>query len=585
MAGAVVALWLLFFIQALWSPVLLDDWFQLRYWRDHELGVSSLWAYAHHNYFHYNPRIGEVFLAIVDGSRAIHVIVTPLVQLALPPTVFVIAFGRRPRATLRDLELLLFIQVMIWLVIPIAGILYFYRPFTTNYLWGFTITLALFVPYRLALADAQRDGRWLAPVMLVLGWTAGMCNEHTGPTAMVALAGFVIAAWRRGRLRAWMVSGMVGLYVGYPMLFFAPGQSVRYGGMATRDTPTKLLAERGITGCAEIVFDFLRESWLGILLFVAALVAYQLRHRTWPRLPRVAATTAGVLAAASLAIVMTLFASPTTTDRVFFASGVLLVAALAIGAERLFAERDVRRIVVAACSALAAYHAVRFVATSVELAAENEQRLALLRTARPGSIAIVPSYERQARSRWSFGDDFAQYPWLRDYVAGTLFDLATADLDRPSRRRVPRYVAVPPLPAPFAVPTYRAWLLDPASRALLASRVAHEPRTIVVEDLAFADPWRRPVIAVESTREGFTFVDGRPHDDLRGHFIRVVRATIPAAVDTLFVTGCGLTWRLERFEILDDDRALLLPVDERMCRGPFAALACEPERCWVAGWY
>jgi len=24
--------------------------------------------------------------------------------------------------------------------------------------------------------------------MLVLGWVAGMCNEHTGPTAMVAMA-------------------------------------------------------------------------------------------------------------------------------------------------------------------------------------------------------------------------------------------------------------------------------------------------------------------------------------------------------------------------------------------------------------
>ena len=33
-----------------------------------------------------------------------------------------------------------------------------------------------------------------------------------------------------------MIAGMLGLYIGYPMLFFAPGQSVRYGGLATRDT-------------------------------------------------------------------------------------------------------------------------------------------------------------------------------------------------------------------------------------------------------------------------------------------------------------------------------------------------------------
>src|SRR2546430_832895 len=111
------ALWLLFLFQAVYSPVLLDDWFQIRYWRDHELGLAALWAYAHHNYFHYNPRIGEVFLAIIDGSRAIHLIVTPLVQLALLPSVFVIAFARWPRRTLADLQLLLFIQTLVWLVI------------------------------------------------------------------------------------------------------------------------------------------------------------------------------------------------------------------------------------------------------------------------------------------------------------------------------------------------------------------------------------------------------------------------------------------------------------------------------------
>src|SRR5262249_10550497 len=120
--GAAFALWLLFFVQAALSPVLLDDWFQVRYWRDHELGVSSLWTYARHNYHHYNPRIGEVFLALVDGSQTIHLIATPLIQLALLPIVFAIAFARWPRPTLRDLELLFFLQVMIWLVIPISGI-------------------------------------------------------------------------------------------------------------------------------------------------------------------------------------------------------------------------------------------------------------------------------------------------------------------------------------------------------------------------------------------------------------------------------------------------------------------------------
>ena len=87
--AAAIGLWLLFFVQAVNAPILLDDWFQLRYWRDHELGPSSIWQYGRDNYFHYNPRIGEVLLAIIHGSRAVHLILTPLVHLAVLPTLFV----------------------------------------------------------------------------------------------------------------------------------------------------------------------------------------------------------------------------------------------------------------------------------------------------------------------------------------------------------------------------------------------------------------------------------------------------------------------------------------------------------------
>ena len=599
--AAAVGLWSLFFVQAVNSPVLLDDWFQLRYWRDHDFGLAAIWTYAHHNYFHYNPRIGEVLLAIVDGSRTIHLIVTPLVQLAALPTVFVIAFGRWPRRTLRDLQLLLFIQTMIWLVIPIPGIMYFYRPFATNYLWAFTITLALFVPYRLALAaDSTTSRLWLAPIMLVLGWVAGMCNEHTGPTAMVAMAGFVYAAWHHRRFRAWMLAGMLGLYIGYPMLFFAPGQMMRYGGLATRDTPTKLLADRGLVGCFAILRDFIFESRLGILVFVAAVVRYLVTiyrrgdRIRWP--PRQAVVAAAVLAAASGAVVVTLFVSPTATDRVFYASGVLLVAAFAIGAEHMFGERVVRWFVGGACVVVFGYHVVRFVETSVAVKAENDDRLAILAAANPGTVATVPTYDHARRSRWHLGDDFLNYPWLRDYVGGELFDLARVDLDRLDRAPTARLVATrtydPPLATtirPLAqLPTYRQ-LQTPARSLLLATLSRSEPSQELVHLTIgavglFDDPHHRPLIVLDWTPAGYDFVDGRPYDASRGHYIRVRHASIPKRLESAYVIGCG---QIHVVELVRDDDGVdpLLPVDERYCRGPFTAIMCEPDRCWVAGWY
>jgi Family of unknown function (DUF6056) len=138
--AALFGLWLLFFVQAWNTPVLLDDWYQLPYWRKHAFGLGAIWDYGHYNYFNFNPRIGDVFLLVINGPPAAHLILTPLVEVGVLLVVFAIAFGRWPRATYRDLQLLLVIQVLIWVIIPIPGIIYFYRPFATNYLWAFGIT-------------------------------------------------------------------------------------------------------------------------------------------------------------------------------------------------------------------------------------------------------------------------------------------------------------------------------------------------------------------------------------------------------------------------------------------------------------
>jgi hypothetical protein len=274
--AALALMWLFFFVQALHTPTLLDDWYQLTWHRHHDLSASSIWEYGHYNYFNFNPRIGDVLLMIINGPRWIHLLLTPLVELALLPLAFAVVFGRWPRLTLRDFQLLLIMQLLIWLVIPYPGIIYFYRPFATNYLWSFATMLALFVPFRLELArTADSPPRhWLAPIMLVIGWIAGMGNEHTGPTAMLAMAGFVFVAWRKHRLRSWMIAGAIGLYIGYPMLFFA-------------------------------------------LVFAAG------------------------------GMDVTLFASPTVGERLFFAPAVLFVGALLVIADWLFSDRGSSGVLVA----------------------------------------------------------------------------------------------------------------------------------------------------------------------------------------------------------------------------------------------
>ncbi|MBA3817524.1 MAG: hypothetical protein H0X17_01410 [Deltaproteobacteria bacterium] len=608
---AVAAFWAFLLHQATVTPVLLDDWYQLTWHRHHDLGPASLWEYFHYNYFNFNPRIGDLLLLVVNGPPVFHLVLTPIAQLGLLWVAYAVVFGRWPRPTLRDLQLLLFIQVMIWLVIPIPGIIYFYRPFATNYLWAFAITLALFVPYRLALARLDDPPRhWLVPFMLVLGWISGMCNEHTGPTQMVAMAVFLYVAWRRSRLRPWMVAGAAGLYVGYPMLFFAPGQALRYAGMATRNTPVNLLAERGLDGTFEIILDFIGEAQLGTDLMVIGLLVYiatkQRRGEPLVALPRTVLVTAVALVLAAGAMIVTLFASPTIGERLFFAPAVLFVGALAVLVEHLFAERVTRRVVVGLCVVIFGYHVLRMIQVLRYGKQGNDARIAILEQAAPGTTPEVPPYAMWRRSRWWWGDDF-QYASLREYVANEVYDLRNIAYDRHIHWAEPappdRYVVTrtydPPLPpersqqiAPVRyIPTFWEWTLVQFRRLRVLSDLDRVPGhslvryTVDVEGAAFTDPAKRPIRVFDWNRGTLTFVDGRPFDDRLGQaFVRIWRDSLPPRLTEAYVIGCGKQWQIELVPDLEDDLGPMAPITLD-CRGTYSAILCEPELCWLSGRY
>lgn len=609
---AIFGLWLLFFVQAWNTPVLLDDWYQLTFWRKHDYGPASLWAYGHYNYFHFNPRIGDVLLAMINGPPAVHLILTPLVEVGLLLVTFAIAFARWPRATWRDLQLLLFIQLMIWVVIPIPGIIYFYRPFATNYLWAFGTTLMLFVPYRFAIARGASPRRlWSIPLMLILGWIAGMSNEHTGPAAMVAIAIFILVAYKRKQLRAWMIAGGLGLWIGYPMLFFAPGQALRYAGMATHNTPLNLLKDRGLDGCFEIILEFLNEAQNGTILFLVFVLyfvrSYRRRGEEVPGLPRTAVLTVAIFVVAAGSILVTLFASPTATERLFFAPALLLVAAFAVIAERLYEDRALRTFATIVCGFFFAYHVVRFVWVYIEMKAENDARFAKLQDAPDDAVVEVPPYTKQRRTRWFWGDDF-RYASLREYVGNEVFDLNAIVYDRHLRWAEPiapehyRPVRVydPPLAPEVAktiapvryTPTYWEWTISQHRRLLATTNIDDVPGhklvayDVFVENANLDDPKKRPIYVLRWTPEGgFTFIDGRPDDDELGRpYVRVWQESVPKNWVDSYVVDCGKTRRVEAVPDERNHIGPMLPITLE-CKGVHLAFMCEPDKCWLAGKY
>jgi hypothetical protein len=605
--AAVLLMWGFFFVQALHTPTLLDDWYQLTWHRHHDLTPSSIWEYGHYNYFNFNPRIGDVLLMIINGPRWIHLVLTPLVQLALLPLAFAVVFARLPRLTLRDFQLLLVMQLLIWLVIPYPGIIYFYRPFATNYLWAFTIMLALFVPFRLELARETPGPtrHWLILPMFVLGWVAGMGNEHTGPTAMLAMAGFIYYAWRKKRLRLWMLAGALGLFIGYPMLFFAPGQRLRYAGIATRNTPTHLLLERGPDGLYEIILDFIAEMQLAIDLVLVALLVAWARAKQIGALERSRVLGFFALVLGAGGMVATLFASPTVGERLFFAPAVLFVGALLVVVDWLFAHAFARRLLVAVCGVMFAYYVYKMVDVLAEGYAQNQSRMTQLASAPPGSIPKVAPYGLWKRTRWWWGDDF-QYASLREYIGNEVYDLKGIEYDRhlhwaeptPKDHFVVTRTFDPPLSPeqdaklqPSYIPTFWEWALVQLRRSMKLGPIAfvdgHKLVHYVV-DMAgspLQDPKRRPIRVFDWTPNSLTFVDGRMFDDpSNAPYVRVWAPSVPANVVDIFVEACGTTTRVETMPDIYEDIGPLIPI-KFTCRGTYTTFMCEPDICWFSGRY
>ncbi len=574
---------------ASWTPIQLDDWYEVDWLNHHSL--ADLASFAHYNYVNYNPRIGETFLLLLDGPRLIHCIVTPAMQLLFVAVIFALAHGRWARLTYRDLAALVVIQALIWLASPIPGPIYFYRPYTANYLFATCIELALLVPYRFAFTSASTRARpYLVPVFLAWGWLAGMGNEHTGPTAIVVAIAFSAWAWRRGVLRPWMIAGAVGLAAGFAMLVLAPGQAVRYANVAHGHHPMKTLLDRGVEGNLKFVADYVVEIAPALLVVGGALLVSLRRGAAM--LTRAQAIHVLLAIAAALGIVMTSFASPIIEDRVFFAPCVATVIGLAIASA---AASRARALLVGVAAIVVAVHVVAFVAVYRGIVERTDDRLALIERGR-GTVALPPA-RSWVRDHWQFGEDF-QNAYLRELVAhhfATVDGIELAGRPPWSQPNPPETASIhlvydPPYagdplagtPLGAHVPVQWAWAMRElreswarldgvAGHALKAIEVRIQPPQPV--------PGERPTFLMTWAAGRFTTIDMRTHSDQLGWpYAYADRSDLPIDPDEAWVEGCGVTERVELASVAHEVR---IPIRYR-CAGNHTLYLCDRRQCWLA---
>ena len=400
------------------EPFAFDAWNTAFDTRGEPFSIGRLFEYWRDQYAHSNPRVGQAFSYLSYKLEYFAVVATPLAYLALALATVVLGLGRAPRAG-RELALVAVAVGFGWFVFPEIGRNMFSRAYGANYVYGAAIQLWFLVPLRIA---RSRD-RAIVPCVAyaVAGLIAGACNEHTGPALSAVLVGYGLWLRRRGERARLVWAGALGFVAGFAAIFFAPGQSERYDGLAGKTGLAMRFAQRGVVGVLDIFGDYLRYAapLLAVIAiaFAVALVRPATPERANPLRPAV--RLVGLALAIGLAMTATLVVSPKLGARFYLVAMALLAAATFAVVDAAFARPRPIAVLVAIAAFASGYAAVRTIPLYARVSEQSDARMAGLAETRTGDVFVADAFDQLEESWWFIGDDFRD-PRKREHVANYL---------------------------------------------------------------------------------------------------------------------------------------------------------------------
>ena len=383
--------------------------------------LGRFFTFWHQQYTTSNPRIGQPITYFAYKYVGVAELGTPLAFLAIVLGGFILAVGRWPSLQRgRDLATLAVGIGFLWFAAPNFPSYLFCRAYATNYVW----TAALQIWFLVAILHDPGSGpggpasRRRLVGLFAFGIVAGMCNEHTGPSLLLFVLGYGAYRLRKDGRHAWPAwAGALGTFVGYALIFFAPGQSQRYDEFIKQKVSlTEQILLRGFSGNLEILKGYVFGA-APVLMLLLAVIAIGLIAA--PREPaegaepaadrgrqRRALLVVGLSMLAGVLIAMTIFASPKLGPRFYLHSVVLLVGAM-MGTCEAFLRRPRTFVPFVVIAVLASVYAIaRTVPMYTRLHRDAEVRLAELAATPIGGVYTAQAWEQVPESWWFLGDDF-----------------------------------------------------------------------------------------------------------------------------------------------------------------------------------
>jgi len=312
----------IFFYINLISPLAGDTWklYALN-GLDGNKPVINLFKQYYHGYHHQNPRIGQIALQFAGYGQIFTAIISTasLLVLFISGTYLVTGKLFQPK---KYQDIILF-AVFIAITVKIGrrvGVVFFYTPFTTNYMFALAVLISFLAIVRYYQDEAISNllNKIKFPLIIFMGFMAGMSNEHTIPPFLgLGLLWLIWNAVSKKKFDSTFIFNSVAylsLLIGYLALYFAPGQNKRYGNVKnegfealTSNLPDQIIKVLKLASSG---------SWQLVIILIFGLIMcyylkkYQNKNIFWQT----------VLFIGAIGIIFVTMASPKVGHRLIFAS-------------------------------------------------------------------------------------------------------------------------------------------------------------------------------------------------------------------------------------------------------------------------
>ncbi|MBR7118456.1 MAG: hypothetical protein IKC84_03705 [Helicobacteraceae bacterium] len=216
----------------IYAPPQGDDWNYILSNRDSITNTIDV-------FLNWNSRLGELLFSsnLSQIPQNLFDFFNAIVACIFLFLFFYILFLRFPN-NLFDFAVVSLILLLLLLLLSFEEV-FLWGSGSLNYLWGFSLSLLFLIPYRKMLQNIKLGGGSsknsniknisFCILMLMFGFVIGMWHESTSSLLLLILFLYLIVLkfMIKRSIPLWFYLGLAGLFIGFCVLFFSPGQNSR----------------------------------------------------------------------------------------------------------------------------------------------------------------------------------------------------------------------------------------------------------------------------------------------------------------------------------------------------------------------